>query len=259
MTSQPVLALRGVDVRFGGNQVLAGVDLDAAAGFTGLIGPNGAGKTTVFNVVTGYVRAAAGQISIDGRPLPAGGPVPVARLGVRRTFQTPRLVGELDVLSNVLTGLDSELTRGHGLLEFLGMSRRARAARARALELLELFGLADAAREPVANLPLGSQKIVEVARALASRPSLVLLDEPAAGLSGADVDRLVEPLAEIGRSAGLAVVVIEHDLEVVSRLCPRVAVLHFGRILTEGPPAEVVRHPDVVDAYLGASVAAVHP
>ncbi|MQA13876.1 MAG: ATP-binding cassette domain-containing protein [Pseudonocardiaceae bacterium] len=254
-----MLDLSGVDVRFGGNQVLSGVDMQAAAGFTGLIGPNGAGKTTVFNAVTGYVRPTAGQIRIGGQPVPPGGPVPVARLGVRRTFQTPRLVGELDVLSNVLTGLDSELTRGHGLLEFLGISRRARAARSRAVELLGAFGLADAAGEPVANLPLGSQKIVEVARALASRPSLVLLDEPAAGLSAADVDRLVEPLAEIGRADGLAVVVIEHDLEVVSRLCPRVAVLHFGRILTEGPPAQVVAHPDVVTAYLGASVAAVHP
>jgi branched-chain amino acid transport system ATP-binding protein len=132
-----------------------------------------------------------------------------------------------------------------------------REARDRVRELLDAFGLAARAGEPAANLPLGSQKIVEVARALAARPQVVLLDEPAAGLSAADVDRLVQPLARIGERDGLAVVIIEHDLELVSRLCPRVAALHFGRILADGTPAEVVAHPDVIEAYLGAGVAAV--
>ncbi|MFK4039302.1 ABC transporter ATP-binding protein [Nonomuraea wenchangensis] len=249
-----VLELSGIAVRFGGNEVLKGVDLSVGPGFTGLIGPNGAGKTTVFNVVTGYVRPAAGTVSIGGERIPAGRPAAVARRGVRRTFQTPRLVAELSVEANVLVGLDAGTS---ALADYLGLSRAARAARARVRELLEAFGLAERAAEPVGNLPLGSQKIVEVARALAPRPRVVLLDEPAAGLSAADVTRMVEPLSRIGEREELSILIIEHDLELVARLCPRIAALHFGRILAEGTPAEVVAHPDVVEAYLGAGVAAV--
>ncbi|MEV4101677.1 ABC transporter ATP-binding protein [Nonomuraea sp. NPDC049649] len=251
------LELTGIAVRFGGNEVLKGVDLAVGPGFTGLIGPNGAGKTTVFNVVTGYVRPAAGTVRIAGEEVAPGRPAAVARMGVRRTFQTPKLVTELSVEANVLAGLDAELTGAGGLADFFGLSRKARDARERARELLDAFGLADLAAEPVGNLPLGSQKIVEVARALAPRPRIVLLDEPAAGLSGADVDRMVAPLAEIGERDGLSILIIEHDLELVSRLCPRVAALHFGRILADGTPAEVVAHPDVVEAYLGAGIATV--
>ncbi|MEV0633094.1 ABC transporter ATP-binding protein [Nonomuraea wenchangensis] len=249
-----VLELSGIAVRFGGNEVLKGVDLSVGPGFTGLIGPNGAGKTTVFNVVTGYVRPAAGTVRIGGERIPAGRPAAVARKGVRRTFQTPRLVAELSVEANVLVGLDAGTS---ALADYLGLSRAARAARARVRELLEAFGLAERAAEPVGNLPLGSQKIVEVARALAPRPRVVLLDEPAAGLSAADVTRMVEPLSRIGEREELSILIIEHDLELVARLCPRIAALHFGRILAEGTPAEVVAHPDVVEAYLGAGVAAV--
>ncbi|MER7367764.1 ABC transporter ATP-binding protein [Nonomuraea wenchangensis] len=249
-----VLELSGIAVRFGGNEVLKGVDLSVGPGFTGLIGPNGAGKTTVFNVVTGYVRPAAGTVRIGGERIPAGRPAAVARKGVRRTFQTPRLVAELSVEANVLVGLDTGTST---LADYLGLSRAARAARARVRELLEAFGLAERAAEPVGNLPLGSQKIVEVARALAPRPRVVLLDEPAAGLSAADVTRMVEPLSRIGEREELSILIIEHDLELVARLCPRIAALHFGRILAEGTPAEVVAHPDVVEAYLGAGVAAV--
>ncbi|MEV5560710.1 ABC transporter ATP-binding protein [Nonomuraea wenchangensis] len=249
-----VLELSGIAVRFGGNEVLKGVDLSVGPGFTGLIGPNGAGKTTVFNVVTGYVRPAAGTVRIGGERIPAGRPATVARKGVRRTFQTPRLVAELSVEANVLVGLDAGTS---ALADYLGLSRAARAARARVRELLEAFGLAERAAEPVGNLPLGSQKIVEVARALAPRPRVVLLDEPAAGLSAADVTRMVEPLSRIGEREELSILIIEHDLELVARLCPRIAALHFGRILAEGTPAEVVAHPDVVEAYLGAGVAAV--
>ncbi|QYC45187.1 Putative 2-aminoethylphosphonate import ATP-binding protein PhnT [Nonomuraea coxensis DSM 45129] len=249
-----VLELSGIAVRFGGNEVLKGVDLSVGPGFTGLIGPNGAGKTTVFNVVTGYVRPTGGTVTIGGERIPAGRPAAVARKGVRRTFQTPRLVAELSVEANVLVGLDAGAST---LADYLGLSRAAREARARVRELLEAFGLAERAAEPVGNLPLGSQKIVEVARALAPRPRVVLLDEPAAGLSAADVTRMVEPLSRIGEREELSILIIEHDLELVARLCPRIAALHFGRILAEGTPAEVVAHPDVVEAYLGAGVAAV--
>ncbi|MEU4511472.1 ABC transporter ATP-binding protein [Nonomuraea wenchangensis] len=249
-----VLELSGIAVRFGGNEVLKGVDLSVGPGFTGLIGPNGAGKTTVFNVVTGYVRPTGGTVTIGGERIPAGRPAAVARKGVRRTFQTPRLVAELSVEANVLVGLDAGAST---LADYLGLSRAAREARARVRELLEAFGLAERAAEPVGNLPLGSQKIVEVARALAPRPRVVLLDEPAAGLSAADVTSMVEPLSRIGEREELSILIIEHDLELVARLCPRIAALHFGRILAEGTPAEVVAHPDVVEAYLGAGVAAV--
>ena len=244
---ETVLRLEQVAVEFGGNKVLRGLDLTADLGFTGLIGPNGAGKTTVFNAVSGYVRPSAGELSLDGVSLRGRSSTAIARLGVGRTFQTPRLVGDMTLLDNVLLGVDGR--PGH----------RGRTARARADDLLGAFSLGDQRRTKAADLPLATQKVVEVVRALIGQPRLVLLDEPAAGLSAEDVEALVPPLLEVGASGELAIVIIEHDVELVSRLCPTVAVLHFGVALAVGTPAEVMAHPDVVDAYLGAGFAAVDP
>ena len=240
-----VLELRGLEVSFGGNHVLKGVDLEVGSGFTGLLGPNGAGKTTIFNVISGYVRQSAGEVLLRGEALTRLSPAAVARRGVARTFQTPKLVPDMSLLNNVLLGVDGR------------RELRGRKGRDRAHELLELFGLGDRSALQASSIPLASQKVVEVIRALVSAPRLVLLDEPAAGLSAADVEALIPPLREVVSRDELAVVIIEHDVELVSRLCPRAAVLHFGKTLAVGTPAEVMRHPDVLEAYLGADFAAV--
>ncbi len=251
-----MLELNNLSVRFGGNEVLIGMNYCAKPGFNGLIGPNGAGKTTVFNTITGYVMPHAGGGALDGHPLPLGKPIASARLGIRRTFQTPKLVAELSVLSNVLIGVDATLAGLRGVAEFFGVSGLQKATHQRALDLLRDFGLQGDANKPVSSLSLGTQKVVEVLRALVSRPRVLLLDEPAAGLSAVDVDQLVEPLARRGQDEGLIVVIIEHDLELVSRLCSRVAAMHFGRIVAEGTPSEVLAHPEVVKSYIGGRVAA---
>jgi len=247
VNAETVLCLDGVTVEFGGNQVLKGMSLTARQGFTGLIGPNGAGKTTVFNVISGYVRPSSGDITLDDVSLLGRSATAIARRGVGRTFQTPRLVGDMTLVDNVLLGVDGR------------PSRRGRNASSRADELLGLFGLGDQRRTKAADLPLASQKVVEVVRALVGEPRLLLLDEPAAGLSAENVEALVPPLLEVAATADLAIVIIEHDVELVSRLCPTVAVLHFGVALAVGTPAEVMAHPDVLDAYLGAGFAAVDP
>lgn len=239
-----VLSLRNLRVRFGGNTVLHDLDLDIGTGFTGLLGPNGAGKTTIFNAVTGYVTPQAGTVALRGNDISGLRATVVAKRGIARTFQTPRLVLDLPVFANVLLGLD-----GRGVL-------RGRAAKGRTTEIIDAFGLGDLARKQAGDVPLASQKVVEVARAFVSGPTLVLLDEPAAGLSVADVDALVVPLREVALASGTTVCIIEHDVELVARLCERVAILHLGRALAAGPPDVVLARADVLDAYLGAGFAA---
>jgi branched-chain amino acid transport system ATP-binding protein len=249
------LRCRGLDVAFGGNKVLRGIDFDARPGFTGLIGPNGAGKTTIFNVVTGYVRPTGGEVALNGVNLVGRRRPAIAHAGVARTFQTPKLIAQMTVLENVMLGMDGhrKLTDWKAVLGTFGQER---AARKQALEALDDFGLGRYAEQPVSSLPLGSQKLIEVVRALLSRPKLLLLDEPAAGVSVDEVKRMTEPLIRWTVENELCLVIIEHDLELVSELCPTVTVLDFGRVIVTGSPQEVTRHPEVISAYLGASFAA---
>lgn len=246
------LVVMGVEVSFGGVHVLKDVSLAAAPGFTGLIGPNGAGKTTLFNVVTGYVHPQAGTVELDGVPLHGRVAFQVAKAGVSRTFQTPKLVGDMSVLDNAMLGLDGRGGRHLGFA--LGMPRAEGRARRRAADLLGEFGLGDQLHQQAASLSLGSQKIIEVARAVLSGPRLLLLDEPAAGLSRADTDKLVRPLQALA-DRGLVVMIVEHDLELVTALCPTVVMLEFGSVLAVGAPAEVTARPDVVAAYMGGDIA----
>ena len=243
-----VLAVEDLHVRFGGNQVLEGVSLEVGRGFTGLIGPNGAGKTTLLNVVSGYVVPARGRVLLAGEPVTARRAYQVARRGIARTFQTPKLIRELTVLENVMLGLD-------GRAGWLRGGRRSNSV-ARADALLEPFGLGTWRDRDAASLPLAMQKVVEVARALVSDPRVVLLDEPAAGLGVDDVERLIEPLQRHAEEHDLTVLIIEHDIELISHLCPRIAVLDFGKVIAEGNPVDVLELPDVVRAYLGAGFAA---
>jgi len=252
-----VLHLSGLAVRFGGNRVLDSVTLEVPAGFTGLVGPNGAGKTTIFNVVSGYVRPTAGDVRLGGVSLVGRPPAQVARRGVGRTFQTPQLVAGLTVLENVMLGLDGRSAAGGHVRALLGSRRRSRSAAQQARELLERFGIGDRSADPAESVALPVRKVVEVARALIARPRVVLLDEPAAGLAAGDLDRMVGPLVDVAARDDLAVLIIEHDLALVSRLCPRLAVLHRGTVIALGAPAEVLDRPEVVDAYLGAGFAAL--
>jgi len=250
----PAVELDDIHVAFGGNVVLDGVSLAVGRGFTGLIGPNGAGKTTCLNVISGYLRPNTGTVRLGGREITGRPPNRVAELGVSRTFQAPRLVPNLSAVANVLVGAHRHFRRGH-FAELFGSRparRQEREQEDRARELLDTFGLGADADRPAGAFPIGSQKIIEVSRALLNDPSLALLDEPAAGLGAEDVDRLVTGLtAWVGRKDG-AVVIIEHDLGLISRLCPQVAVLHFGRIIRSGRPDDVLHDDVVVEAYLGA-------
>ena len=255
LTEAPVLEVRALDVRFGGNHVLRGIDIQFSRGFNGLIGPNGAGKTTLFNVISGYVQPEAGVVLLRGQPLLTDMQWRRTRAGFGRTFQTPRLVPELSAVENVMIGAHWRYGHGH-LAEVLALpraTRSERAARDTALSLLEAFDAATAGRVPAMYLPIGTQKVVEVARALIAEPSILLLDEPAAGLSAKDVDALLAGLAVLGKD--LCVVLIEHDLELVRVLCPRIAVLDGGQVIAQGAPAEVLEHPAVRAAYLGAAYA----
>jgi branched-chain amino acid transport system ATP-binding protein len=254
----PSVAITDLDVAFGGNVVLRGVSLRFGPGFNGLIGPNGAGKTTVFNVISGYVKPGSGTVRIFGEDVVGRRQAAIAAIGIGRTFQSPKLVLDLSALDNVLLGMHARYASNH-FSETLGLGgarRTEREARVRAMELLERFGMAGQATVAAGNLPLGSQKVLEVARALAIEPRLLMLDEPAAGLGATDVDTLLSGLRTVVEERQLCVVIIEHDLQLVMSLCPVVAVLHFGRIIALGSPAEVARNPEVVEAYLGASFAA---
>ncbi|MDH3302408.1 MAG: ABC transporter ATP-binding protein [Acidimicrobiia bacterium] len=249
----PALSVSDLRVSFGGNHVLTGVDLDVTHPFTGLIGPNGAGKTTLFNVVSGYVTASRGTVKLDGADITGAPQTLVGRSGVARTFQTPKLIGDLSVLENVLLGIDGRSSLLDQVRQAVSLRGRGQANIDRALSVIDTFSLADSANLDAGSLPLGSQKIVEVCRALVSEPSLLLLDEPAAGLGRDDVERLVEPLKRWAAGHGTTVIIIEHDLELVTDLCDDVAVLHLGHIIARGTPAHCMSDPQVVEAYVGIS------
>ena len=252
------LDLRDLHVAFGGNRVLEGVDLSFGAGFNGLIGPNGAGKTTIFNVISGYVTPSQGEVLLAGENLANRSQSARVAAGIGRTFQAPRLILDATVMENTLLGLHQRYRWGH-LSELLRMpwSRsEERQARHACMDMLERFGLAEVAHTDADSLPLGSQKIVEVARALVSQPQVVLLDEPAAGLGADDVTVLLRGLRGVAAESDLCMIIIEHDLQLVTSLCPHIAVLDFGRIISEGGPDDVTHDPAVIEAYLGHGFAA---
>ena len=258
MSTTAALELRDLHVAFGGNRVLEGVDLSFGSGFNGLIGPNGAGKTTIFNVISGYVTPSEGAVLLGGESLEDRSQSARVAAGIGRTFQAPRLVLDATVMENTLLGLQQIYRWGH-LTELLRLPwgrAEERQARQSAMDMLEQFVLADFAHEEADSLPLGSQKLVEVARALVAEPQVVLLDEPAAGLGADDVTVLLRGLRGIAAESDLCIVIIEHDLQLVTSLCPYIAVLDFGRIISEGGPDDVTHDPAVIEAYLGHGFAA---
>jgi ABC-type branched-subunit amino acid transport system ATPase component len=230
-----------------------GIDLSVRAGtIHGLIGPNGSGKSTLVNVVTGLYTPTAGELLLRGSPLPRGSLFKASRAGVARTFQNLQLFSGMTALENVMVAL-RDAYRAPLPLVLAGLGRgEERRAQAEALALLALVGLEGEARTPVKDLTYGSQRFLELARAMARKPELLILDEPAAGLAHPDVVRQVEVIRRI-HARGLTIVLIEHHMDVVSELCEVVTVLDGGRVIAEGRPDQVKRHPKVIAAYLGSA------
>ncbi len=251
MSIDPMIRLRDVKVHFGGVKAVNGVSFDLARGsLCGVVGPNGSGKTTLINAVSGISLATGGTIEVMGQDTTRTPAYKLARLGVRRTFQAIRLMGELDVIGNVALGVDSGVGRHDGLLR-PGRSRLAeRRTRELAMEALQTVGLAHLARHTPTDLPYGHQRMIEIARAIASRPEVLLLDEPVAGMSG-DERRQVADLLVTLRAGGMTQLLVEHDLGLVTRICDHLVALDHGQVIAAGDPASVMNNSSVREAYLG--------
>lgn len=250
----PILECRHLGIDFGG--LTAVNDFNMAIGRTeiaGLIGPNGAGKTTVFNLLTKVYQPTRGTILLDGVDTHSMSTVQVNRAGIARTFQNIRLFDNLSVEDNVKLGLHNHINYGlwQGLFRMPGYWKGEKIAHERAMELLSIFDMEDLASTKAGSLPYGAQRRLEIVRALATNPSLLLLDEPAAGMNPSETAELMENIVKIRDTFQIAVLLIEHDMSLVMGICEGICVLNFGQIIAKGTPDEIQANPAVIEAYLG--------
>jgi branched-chain amino acid transport system ATP-binding protein len=249
-----ILSLEGVSQEFGGLLALDQVRLEVEAGKVfGIIGPNGAGKTTLFNIITGIYTPSSGQVIYKEKAINGLPPYELARLGIARTFQNIRLFNKLSVLDNVKVGFHGVTKAGFfgSMLGLPGERREEKAISKRAHELLEMVGLDDKKMEDADSLAYGEQRRLEIARALALNPSLLLLDEPAAGMNASEKLNLMSFIEEIRDHEDLTILLVEHDMNVVMNICDQIAVLDYGRKIADGPTEEVKNDPRVIQSYLG--------
>lgn len=251
---RPILETRHLGIDFGGLSAVS--DFNMAIGRTeiaGLIGPNGAGKTTIFNLLTKVYQPTRGSILLDGIDTANKTTAQVNQLGIARTFQNIRLFRDLTVLDNVLIGLHNETkyNLASAIIRAPGYWRKERIARERAIELLSIFDMQDLAENKAGSLPYGAQRRLEIVRALATNPALLLLDEPAAGMNPSETSELMENIVKIRDTFGIAIMLIEHDMNLVMGICEGICVLNFGKIIAKGTPEEIQSNPAVIEAYLG--------
>ena len=250
----PVLEMQNVEKNFGGVRAIDNFSVTLEPGkIHGLIGPNGAGKTTIFNNITGIYAPNSGKIIFNGTDITGSAPHRVAQLGIGRTFQNIRLFKDLSVIDNIKVGLHESMkyNLGSSLIRLPNYWKEEKRCTERAFELLDIFHMADLADAQAGSLPYGAQRRLEIMRALATSPKLLLLDEPAAGMNPSETAELTETIRRIRDEFNIAVLLIEHDMSLVMGICEGIAVLNFGRIIAKGTPDEIRNNPQVIEAYLG--------
>ena len=251
---KPVLDVRNLGIDFGG---LTAVDefqvTIGATEINGLIGPNGAGKTTIFNLLTGVYQPTRGAVLVKGVDIKGKSVAQVNRMGVARTFQNIRLFNKMTALENVLVGMHNDINCSFltSLLHLPGFKKAEREAEQRARELLDFMGLGDVADIPAGSLPYGIQRRLEIVRALATKPSVLLLDEPAAGMNPSETAELMEQIRRIRDEFQIAIMLIEHDMNLVMGVCESIAVVNYGKVIAKGTPEQIQKNPAVIEAYLG--------
>ena len=251
---KPLLVAKDISISFRALKAVDNFNLEINSGeLIGLIGPNGAGKTTVFNILTGVYNASSGEYTLDGENVIKTSTSALVKKGLARTFQNIRLFKYLSVLDNVVAAYNFRMKYGilSGMLRFPNFWREEKEAKEKAMTLLKIFDLDKYAGMHAGNLPYGEQRKLEIARAMATEPKILLLDEPAAGMNPKETEDLMNTIKLIRDKFGIAVLLIEHDMKLVLGICERLVVLNYGQILASGDPKEVINNPQVVEAYLG--------